>query len=98
MQTLHDRTCSWERSRRPHVRKLPYSWIAVSQREHSLNTEDKPSPAGNDNSEAEAVQPDDLAPFERWLDRKLKSVYGSVLEEPIPQDILDLLRQRLDGN
>ncbi len=39
----------------------------------------------------------DAAPFERWLDRKLKSVYGSVLEEPIPQDILDLLKRRLDG-
>ena len=39
----------------------------------------------------------EAAPFERWLDRKLKSVYGSVLEEPIPQDILDLLKRRLDG-
>ena len=36
------------------------------------------------------------APFERWLDKKLRTVYGSVLEEAIPQDIIDLLRQRLD--
>jgi hypothetical protein len=39
----------------------------------------------------------DMAPFERWLDRKLKTVYGSVLEEPIPQDLLDLLKSKLDG-
>ncbi len=39
---------------------------------------------------------DDPAPFERWLDKKLKTIYGSVLEEPIPQDIIALLQQKLD--
>jgi hypothetical protein len=60
-----------------------------------LSKEDKPS-AGNDNAK-ESVGNDDIAPFERWLDRKLKSAYSSVLEEPIPQDILDLLKKKLDG-
>ena len=35
-------------------------------------------------------------PFDRWLDTRLRNVYGSVLEEPVPQDILNLLRQKLD--
>ncbi len=38
----------------------------------------------------------DAAPFERWLDKKLKSAYGSVLDEPVPQDLIDLLRKKLD--
>ena len=48
-------------------------------------------------TEANDAQPSDSsAPFERWLDKKLKSAYGSVLEEPIPQDLIKLLRQKLD--
>ncbi len=35
-------------------------------------------------------------PFERWLDNKLKNVYGSVLAEPIPDDLINLLRDKLD--
>jgi hypothetical protein len=35
-------------------------------------------------------------PFERWLDTKLKNVYGSVLAEPIPDDLINLLREKLD--
>ena len=42
------------------------------------------------------LTPAPAAPFERWLDGKLKSVYGSVLEEPIPQDLINLLREKLD--
>jgi hypothetical protein len=50
----------------------------------------------NDNRN-DGTHPDgDVAPFERWLDKKLKNAYGSVLEEPIPQDIIDLLRKKLD--
>ncbi len=37
-----------------------------------------------------------LAPFERWLDNKLKTVYGAVLEEEIPDDLINLLREKLD--
>ena len=44
--------------------------------------------------ESEAIPP--AAPFERWLDTKLKSVYGAVLEEPVPQDLINLLREKLD--
>lgn len=33
--------------------------------------------------------------FDNWLDGKLKDAYGSVLEEPIPDDIMKLLEQEL---
>lgn len=33
--------------------------------------------------------------FETWLDGKLKTAYGSVLNEPIPDDIMKLLEQEL---
>jgi hypothetical protein len=52
------------------------------------------TPRNDDDNET--IAGNDMAPFERWLDRKLKTVYGSVLQEPIPQDLIDLLRQKLD--
>jgi hypothetical protein len=33
--------------------------------------------------------------FDIWLDGKLKTAYGSVLDEPIPDDIMKLLEQEL---
>ena len=35
-------------------------------------------------------------PFEQWLDSKLRTVYGSVLDEAIPDDLINLLKERLD--
>lgn len=32
--------------------------------------------------------------FDAWLDVQLKSLYSSVLNEPIPEDMLKLLQQR----
>ena len=54
---------------------------------------EKNDPPINDNSHSE----DDAVPFERWLDKKLKTAYGSVLEEPIPEDLIRLLQQKLDN-
>jgi hypothetical protein len=33
--------------------------------------------------------------FDTWLDEKLRTAYSSVLDEPIPDDLLRLLQQRL---
>jgi hypothetical protein len=33
--------------------------------------------------------------FDSWLENKLKSAYSSVLEEPIPEDLIRLLTQKL---
>jgi len=33
--------------------------------------------------------------FDRWLAEKLRNAYSSVLEEPIPEDLLRLLEQKL---
>ena len=33
--------------------------------------------------------------FDRWLEDKLRTAYSSVLEEPIPEDLLKLLDQKL---
>ncbi len=35
------------------------------------------------------------AGFDSWLENKLKSAYSSVLEEPIPEDLIRLLTQKL---
>ncbi len=33
--------------------------------------------------------------FDTWLENKLKSAYSSVLDEPIPEDLIRLLKQTL---
>ena len=33
--------------------------------------------------------------FDRWLEDKLRNSYSSVLDEPIPEDLLRLLEQKL---
>jgi len=33
--------------------------------------------------------------FDNWLDNKLRSAYSSVLDEPIPEDLIKLLHQKL---
>ncbi len=33
--------------------------------------------------------------FDTWLENKLKTAYSSVLEEPIPEDLIRLLTQKL---
>ncbi len=33
--------------------------------------------------------------FDNWLENKLKSAYSSVLEEPIPDELLRLITQKL---
>ena len=38
-------------------------------------------------------QPGD--PFDLWLEDKLRNAYSSVLEEPIPEDLLKLLHKKL---
>ncbi len=32
--------------------------------------------------------------FDAWLDVRLRSLYGSVLNEPVPEDMMKLLQQR----
>ena len=35
------------------------------------------------------------ATLDTWLDAKLRNAYSSVLEEPIPDDLIQLLHQKL---
>ncbi|HLG90031.1 MAG TPA: NepR family anti-sigma factor [Alphaproteobacteria bacterium] len=42
---------------------------------------------------AEAAAESDA--FDHWLEDKLRNAYSSVLEEPIPDELLKLLQQRL---
>jgi Anti-sigma factor NepR len=48
-----------------------------------------------DKSEKKQRAPVPADRFDSWLDAKLKTAYGSVLGEPIPDDILKLLEQEL---
>jgi hypothetical protein len=41
----------------------------------------------------QAKQPDDKDPeFEPWLDGRLKSMYDAIINEPLPDEILKLLK------
>jgi hypothetical protein len=33
--------------------------------------------------------------FDSWLENKLRTAYSSVLDEPIPHDLIDLISQKL---
>ena len=49
-------------------------------------------------AEQPAARPDDKDPeFEPWLDGRLKSMYDAVLNEPLPDEILKLLKDMRDG-
>jgi hypothetical protein len=47
-----------------------------------------PKPATKKPTENDAL-------FDTWLENKLKTAYSSVLEEPIPEDLIRLLTQKL---
>ncbi|MDB5393835.1 MAG: hypothetical protein JWM91_1341 [Rhodospirillales bacterium] len=36
-----------------------------------------------------------VAGFDSWLENKLRTAYSSVLDEPIPEDLIQLLSQKL---
>ena len=35
------------------------------------------------------------AGFDSWLENKLRTAYSSVLDEPIPEDLIELITQKL---
>lgn len=37
----------------------------------------------------------DAVGFDSWLENKLRSAYSSVLDEPIPEDLIELLSKKL---
>jgi hypothetical protein len=36
-----------------------------------------------------------IAGFDSWLETKLRTAYSSVLDEPIPDDLIELISQKL---
>jgi hypothetical protein len=36
------------------------------------------------------------AGFDSWLENKLRTAYSSVLDEPIPEDLIELLSRKLN--
>jgi hypothetical protein len=36
-----------------------------------------------------------VAGFDSWLESKLRTAYSSVLDEPIPDDLIELISQKL---
>ena len=38
---------------------------------------------------------DSTAGFDSWLENKLRTAYSSVLDEPIPDDLIQLISQKL---
>jgi hypothetical protein len=46
----------------------------------------------------QAVRPDEKDPeFEPWLDGRLKSMYDAILNEPLPAEIMKLLKSSKRG-
>jgi hypothetical protein len=52
--------------------------------ERSSARKHKPAPKAGS---AEGADPE----FDRWMDGRLKSIYDSVLQEPLPDEIMKLL-------
>jgi hypothetical protein len=49
-------------------------------------------------AEQQVVRPDEKDPeFEPWLDGRLKSMYDAILSEPLPDEILKLLKSSKRG-
>jgi hypothetical protein len=61
--------------------------------ERTTQVSGKPHDKSEKRQRAKSPAPGDR--FEIWLDGKLKTAYGSVLDEPIPDDIMKLLEQEL---
>ena len=50
------------------------------------------APSAGRKRDSEGIDGD---PFDHWLEDKLRNAYSSVLEEPIPEDLLKLLHAKL---
>ena len=53
--------------------------------------DDRPTANGGESGAARKGVP----AFDNWLDEKLRSAYSSVLEEPIPDDLIRLIQEKL---
>jgi hypothetical protein len=54
----------------------------VAERSSARKHKPAPKPGSAEGADAE---------FDRWMDGRLKSIYDSVLQEPLPDEIMKLL-------
>jgi hypothetical protein len=52
-------------------------------------------PRGQKNGGGKGGGGDGTAGFDSWLENKLRTAYSSVLDEPIPEDLIQLIAQKL---
>jgi hypothetical protein len=56
---------------------------------------DKQKPARKEPRGQKPLTDGDSAGFDSWLENKLRTAYSSVLDEPIPEDLIELLSRKL---
>jgi hypothetical protein len=63
------------------------------------NVDRKPKRRGDDSRDRPENGQSDVPPgepaFDNWLEKRLRTAYASVLDEPIPEDLIRLLSQKL---
>jgi hypothetical protein len=59
---------------------------------HHLDEASRPPPGVTSASRAPRPRPTEAA-FDRWLQRELSRLYGPALEEPVPEELLRLVRE-----
>jgi hypothetical protein len=56
---------------------------------------DKQKPGRKEPRSEKKPSEGEAAGFDSWLESKLRTAYSSVLDEPIPEDLIQLLSQKL---
>ncbi len=56
---------------------------------------EKQKPKSKEPRDNKKIENRDAAGFDSWLETKLRVAYSSVLDEPIPEDLIQLLSQKL---
>jgi hypothetical protein len=56
---------------------------------------DKQKPGRKEPRSEKKLSEGEAAGFDSWLENKLRTAYSSVLDEPIPEDLIQLLSQKL---
>jgi hypothetical protein len=57
---------------------------------------EKQKPGRKDPRGQKSLGGNGTAGFDSWLENKLRTAYSSVLDEPIPDDLIELISQKLN--
>lgn len=58
-----------------------------------LGVESEDGRPGRQNQRTDNQQSKEGAPFDAWLEHKLHDMYDSVVKEPVPSELMDLIKK-----